>query len=134
METFPASAVASLFLPPANVYLNIPRDRTGRIYVGNLIGVVIITDQEGIILGMRTFGSGSKAKLPAARAKRLISIVSEMRMKKSGDVIPLWPREKTPWQWLDADRFELPLTDLSTKQQEVSSQPLPPASNDGIEE
>ncbi len=123
----------SLFLPPANVYMSIPRDRAGKYYVGNMIGVVIITDQEGNILGMRTISG--KGKLPASRAKKLIAAVSERRTKKSSDAIPLWPREKTPWQWLEADRFELSHTDLSTtKQQEVPSQPLPPATNDGIEE
>ena len=124
----------SLFLPPANVYMSLPRDRGGKYVLSNLIGAVIITDQEGYILGMRTFGSGGKGKLPGARAKKLIAAVSDRRTKKSADAIPLWPREKTPWHWLDADRFELPLTELTTKPQEVPSQPLPPAQTDGIEE
>ncbi|MBQ9336026.1 MAG: hypothetical protein IJS14_01860 [Lentisphaeria bacterium] len=122
----------SLFLPPANVYMSVPRDRSGKLSVGGLVGVVIITDKEGNILGIRVFGAG-KGKIPTSRAKRLVSIVSDMRKKGEGAIL-LWPREKTPWQWLDADRFELPLTEFPAKTQEAARQPLPAAQNDGIEE
>ena len=123
---------ASLFLPPAYVYMCLPRDRSGKYDLANLIGMVVLSDQEGNVLGWKTFSG--RGKLPAARAKKLTAAVSEIRTKKIDDSIRLWPREKTPWQWLDADRFELPLTDFNTKPPEASRQPTTPASTDGVEE
>ena len=124
---------ASLFLPSSYVYLHVPQER-GRLSLRGVEGIVIIADKENNILGRKVFGYGARTKLPASRVQPLAAAATQLRGKKTKNQVMLWPREKTPWHWLDADRFELPLTDLTTKPQEVTSQPLPPAQTDGIEE
>ena len=114
---------ASLFLPASYVYLHMPQER-GKYSLRFLEGVVIIADRDNNILGRRAFGY--KSKLSASRAKRLIAAVMELRGKKSRNQVALWPRENTPWAWLDADRFELPFTPLGDGKTEPGSLSAPP--------
>ena len=124
---------ASLFLPASYVYLYFPQDKAGKYNLRTLEGVVIISDRDNIILGRRAFSY--RNKVSSSRAQKLYAAVAELRGKKTSNQIPLWPREKTPWAWLDADRFELPSTDLSDKPQGGGQkQPLPPVKNDDEKE
>ena len=114
---------ASLFLPSAYVYLHMPLDH-GRYSLRALEGVVFIADQDNTILGRRAFGY--KSKLAPARAQRLIAAAMELRGKKTRNQILLWPREKTPWAWVDADRFELPFTLFDEAKGENKASSAPP--------
>ena len=128
---------ASLFLPAPYVYLYFPLDpRTGKYDIRRLEGVVIVSDRDGVILGRRAFAY--KSKMSSARAKKLFAAVSELRGKKTNNMVMLWPREKTPWAWLDADRFELPDPDADRslpkeKLRDVQSS-LPPSEGEGNKE
>lgn len=113
---------ASLFLPAQDVYLHIPTERS-RYSLRSVEGVVVISDRENKILGRRVFGN--KFKLTTDRARSLLKAVDEIQRKNGADCISLWPREKTPWAWLDADRFELPLTSLTENKPAVQAQPQP---------
>ena len=99
---------ASLFLPGQYVYLHVPAENN-HATVRAVEGVVVISDRENKVLGSRAFGY--RNKLAPGRAKKLLDVVNELQQSKA-DCVALWPREKTPWAWLDADRFELPLTAL----------------------
>ena len=97
---------ASLLFPGQYVYMHIPSENN-HAFIRSIEGVVVISDRENNVLGRRAFGY--RSKLAPARVKKLLDAVNELQQSKTG-CIALWPREKTPWAWLDADRFELPLT------------------------
>ena len=115
---------ASLFLPPQYVYLHVPQER-GRYSLRAIEGVVLISDRENKLLGRRVFNyvKDNKGKVSSARAKSLIAAVDEIRRKGGADCIDLWPREMTPWAWLDSNRFELPLTLLPEDKAADHAQP-----------
>lgn len=99
---------ASLFLPGQYVYFHLPAENNHP-SVRSIEGVAVISDRENNVLGRRAFGY--RSKLSPGRVNKLLDAVKELQQNKA-DCVPLWPREKTPWAWLDADRFELPLTVL----------------------
>ena len=118
---------ASLFLPAPYVYLHMPQER-GKYSLRLLEGVVIISDRDNNILGRRAFAY--KSKLSSSRAQRLIAAAAELRGRKGRNQVPLWPRENTPWEWVDADRFELPFTpvgEVKTEPGKLSVSPQLPA-------
>ena len=121
---------ASLFLPSPYVYVHFPHERE-KYSLAGLEGVVIISDKDDNILGRKAFGYRSKVKVN--RAKALIDAVSQLRGKKTKNQVMLWPREKTPWAWLDADRFEFPALELDrdTKVSGGAKAPVPPVGNEG---
>ena len=119
---------ASLFLPPSYVYLHFPLDR-GKTTLRALEGVVIIADKDNNVLGRKVFGYGSRTKLTAARMQTLSAAAGQLRGKKTKNQVMLWPREKTPWAWLEADRFEFPALDPGNdpKAAGAAKPPVPPA-------
>lgn len=121
---------ASLFLPSSYVYLHVPHER-GRVSVRSLEGVVIIADKENNILGRKVFGFGSRTKLPAKRVQILAESAMQLRGKKTKNQVMLWPREKTPWAWLDADRYEFPAIEPGNdlKAADPAQPAVPPAEN-----
>ena len=98
---------ASLFLPAPYVYLHVPQER-GRSSVRSCEGVVIIADKDNNILGRKVFGFGTRTKLSAKRVQILADAAGQLRGKKTKNQVMLWPREKTPWAWLESDRYEFP--------------------------
>ena len=119
---------ASLFLPPSYVYLHFPLDR-GKNTLRALEGVVIIADKDNNVLGRKVFGYGSRTKLTAARIQTLSAAAGQLRGKKTKNQVMLWPREKTPWAWLESDRFEFPALDPGNEPKAVGAAkpPVPPA-------
>lgn len=115
---------ASLILPYQYVYLHVPLDR-GRYNIKPLEWVVLISDRNNKLLGRYAFGN--KFKLTSERTKLLLNMADEIQRKNGADCIELWPREKTPWAWLDAERFELPLTSLSENNPTETASPQPKA-------
>ena len=125
---------ASLFLPSAYVYLHVPLDR-GKASVRNFEGVVIIADKENNILGRKVFGFGSRTKLSANRMQTLAAAAAQLRGKKTKNQVMLWPREKTPWSWIDAERYEFPAIEPGNdfKAEGAAPPPVAPAEN-GVKE
>lgn len=119
---------ASLFLPSSYVYLHIPLER-GKYSLRMLEGVVIISDKDNNILGRKAFGY--RGKLTVNRAQTLVEAASQLRGKKTKNQVMLFPREKTPWAWLDADRFEFPAVEQKHDFNAPSGNkaPVPPAGN-----
>ena len=120
---------ASLFLPSSYVYLHIPQERA-KSSLQALEGVVISADKENNILGRKAFGY--RGKLTPERMRILVNAATQLRGKKMKNQVMLWPREKTPWAWLDADRFEFPAIglDADTKASSAGKAPISPAGND----
>ena len=113
----------SLFLPPPYLYLYFPLETTGSRSVSDragskydlrkMEGVVIISDQGGRELGVHVFSP--RSKLSSRREQQLLAAARELRGKAQGEgILQLWPREKTPWAMLDADRFEVPAVQLTS--------------------
>ena len=100
---------ASLFLPSSYVFLHFPQER-GKYSLRSLEGVVVISDKDNKILGRKAFGY--RTKLTVGRAQNLVKSAALLRGKKTRNQVVLWPREKTPWACLDADRFEMPAVEL----------------------
>ena len=125
---------ASLFLPSSYVFLHVPQER-GRLSLRELEGVVIIADKANNILGRKVFGFGTRTKLPAGRMQTLASAAAQLRGKKTKNQVMLWPREKTPWAWLEAERYEFPAIDPGNdfKAAGAAQPPVPPAEN-GVKE
>ena len=124
--------MASLFLPSSYVYLHFPQER-GKYSLRALEGVVIIADKENNILGRKAFGY--RVKLTPDRMRTLVNAATQLRGKKTKNQVMLWPREKTPWAWLDADRFEFPAMgqEIDGKAPAAGKTPVPPAGNDAKE-
>ena len=120
---------ASLFLPSSYAYLHIPQERAKQ-SLQALEGVVIIADKENNILGRKAFGH--RGKLTPDRMRALVNAAMQLRGKKTKNQVSLWPREKTPWAWLDADRFELPAIgqNADIKASDTKKAPIPPAGNE----
>lgn len=102
--------MASLFMPPCYVFPYLPKEKNGKYNLKNLEGVIIFKDSNGRILGKKAFSYTKK--LTTKRADALFSSVERLQNQLP---IMLWPREKTPWEWVDADRFELPLTAIANE-------------------
>ena len=126
---------ASLFLPSSYVYLHVPQER-GRISIRGLEGIVIIADKTNNILGRKVFGYGSRTKLSANRVQTLAAAAAQLRGKKTKNQVMLWPREKTPWAWLDADHYEFPASDPGNdpKAANAAQPPVPPPAENGEKE
>ena len=123
---------ASLFLPSSYVYLHVPQER-GKNSLRMLEGVVIIADKENNILGRKAFGY--RGKLTPDRMKTLVNAATQLRGRKTKNQVMLWPRERTPWAWLDADRFEFPALDREAdgKAATAGKKAVPPAGNEAKE-
>ena len=119
---------ASLFLPSSYVYLHFPLDR-GKTTLRALEGVVIIADKDNNVLGRKVFGYGSRTKLSSGRMQTLASAAGQLRGKKTKNQVMLWPREKTPWAWLESDRYEFSAleTGNDSKAAGAAKTPVPPA-------
>jgi|GEM_PF-1923247 len=112
----------SLFLPPPYLYLYFPLENTAARVVERagskydlrrMEGVVIISDRNGRELGVHVFAP--RSKLSSKREQQLLAAARELRSKAQGEgILQLWPREKTPWAPLDADRFEVPAVQLTS--------------------
>lgn len=100
----------SLFLPPNYAYAYLPRDKSDKLDVRSLEGVVVIRDGQGRIMGRKAFSL--RKGLTNRAAANLLRQVETMRR---GGRVPrfFWPREKTPWAWVDSENYELPAVDLS---------------------
>ena len=120
---------ASLFLPSSYAYLHIPQERAKN-SLQAVEGVVIIADKENNILGRKAFGY--RGKLTPERMRILVNAATQLRGKKTKNQVMLWPREKTPWAWLDADRFEFPAIgeDADMKTSSARKKPNAPAGNE----
>lgn len=101
--------MVSLFMPPSYVYMYFPKDKTDKYNMKEIEGVVLFFDRDGVLIGAKAFDT--KNRLTKTRSMQLIDAVEELR-KSQKMAITLWPREKTPWQWIDSDRFELPKTEI----------------------
>lgn len=121
---------ASLFLPSSYVYLHVPQER-GRLSLKGVEGVVIIADKANNILGRKVFGLNSRTKISASHLQNLPIAAAQLRGKKTKNQVMLWPREKTPWAWLDADHYEFPAIapDNDFKAAIAPQPPVPPAEN-----
>ena len=88
--------------------------------------MVIISDRNGRELGVHVFSP--HAKMTTAQVQKLLASARERRGKMQGDnIIQLWPREKTPWAPLDADRFEVPAVQLTSPGGASGEKPVVPA-------
>lgn len=101
--------MVSLFMPPSYVYMYFPKDKMDKYNMKEIEGVVLFFDKDGVVIGAKAFDT--RNRLTKNRSTQLIDAVEELRKSRKMPVT-LWPREKTPWQWLDADRFELPKTEI----------------------
>lgn len=101
---------ASLFLPPGYVYAYLPAVN-GRYELKDVKGVVIITGPGGRVLGRQAFSY--RRRETGRTESQLYALADKLRGDAGHFAAWLWPREKTPWQWLDADRYELPLTEIT---------------------
>ena len=125
----------SLFLPPPYLYLYFPLENTAprvvadrggnsRYDLRRMEGVVIISDRNGRELGVHVFAP--RSKLSSRREQQLLAAARELRSKGQGEgILQLWPREKTPWAPLDADRFEVPAVQLTSPSGGAGEKPVP---------
>lgn len=101
----------SLFLPPNYVHVYMPRNKSDKLDPKALSGVVRILDEKGVVLGQKAFSlRGSLTKKESAFLLKQCETAARGRMSEY-----FFPREKTPWQWVDSDYYELPATELSGK-------------------
>ena len=75
-----------------------------------LDGVVVIRDKQGKILGRKAF---SFRKGLTNRDSAAVIRQWESLQKQGGIPEVFFPREKTPWQWVESEYYELPATELS---------------------
>ncbi len=101
--------MVSLFMPPSYLYMYFPKDKTDKYNLKDMEGVVLFFDKDSVVIGAKVFEY--KSRLTKTRSTQLLDAVEELRKSQKMPIM-LWPREKTPWQWLDSDRFELPKTDF----------------------
>lgn len=102
---------ASLFMPPNFVYAFFPEDRTGKYNLKDVEGALLIVDRNGVVLGRKAFAF--KGKVSNKQTAALLDEVEKFNSAPGSRPIMLWPREKTPWAWIDADRYELPAVNFS---------------------
>lgn len=99
----------ALFLPPNYVYVYLPRNKSDKLDPKALSGVVRIRDEKGVVLGQKAFSlRGSLTKKESAFLLKQCETAAQGQMSEY-----FFPREKTPWQWVDSDCYELPATALS---------------------
>ncbi len=101
--------MVSLFMPPSYVYMYFPKDKTDKYNLKEMEGVVLFFDKDSVLIGAKAFEV--KGKLSKSRSSQLIDAVGDLKKSQKMPIM-LWPREKTPWQWIDSDRFELPKTEF----------------------
>lgn len=102
----------SLFLPPNYVHAYLPKNKSDKVDPKSLEGVVVIRDNAGVVLGCKAFSfrQGLTKRDSAALLRQWQSRLAQ------GDIPEMFfPREKTPWQWVDSEYYELPATELPGK-------------------
>ena len=100
----------SLVLPPNYVHAYMPRNKSDKFEPRVLDGVVVIRDKQGKILGRKAF---SFRKGLTNRDSAAVIRQWESLQKQGGIPEVFFPREKTPWQWVESEYYELPATELS---------------------
>ena len=100
---------AALYMPPSTVTRYISRDKKSKEVLKNIQGIVILSDREGNILGMHCFdlSTGGK-KLSRNQRNALLAAFKAINQAKYKFVDGIWPKENTPWEWIDAEKYDLP--------------------------
>ena len=100
---------AALYMPPSTVARYISRERKSREVLKNLEGLVILSDRDDQILGLQFFDlSAGGKKLSASQTAALRNAFRNINREKYKFVDAIWPKENTPWQWIDAEKYDLP--------------------------
>ena len=99
----------ALYMPPSTVVRYISREKKNKEVLKNMQGIVMISDRDDNLLGIHFFdlSSGSK-KLSPSQTAALRTAFKNINQEKYKFVDALWPKENTPWQWIDAEKFDLP--------------------------
>ena len=100
---------AALYMPPSTVARYISRERKSRDVLKNLQGIVILSDRDDQILGLQFFDlSAGGKKLSSSQTAALRNAFRNINQEKYKFVDAIWPKENTPWQWIDAEKYDLP--------------------------
>ncbi len=97
----------ALYLPPSMVYRYVSQSKSTKDVLKRLDGIVILSDKDDNILGMKVF-TDSSSKLTRTRETDILTGLKNINQAKYKFVDAIWPKENTPWQWIDADRYDLP--------------------------
>ncbi|MBO5725089.1 MAG: hypothetical protein J6S58_09700 [Lentisphaeria bacterium] len=101
----------SLFLPPNYVHAYVPREKKSEKFdLKTLEGVVLIRSGRGKVLGSKAFSF--RRNLTKRDSAALIRQYETLWAQRKISAL-FFPREKTPWQWVASDEYELPATALS---------------------
>ncbi len=118
---------ASLYIPPFILARHIKIDKNKNTFLKEIEGAVIFRDKDGKMLQAKFFpdlkGSDAK-KVPEAVVKRLQLADKDPNIIKFDNSV--FPREKTPWQWVDADTYDLPKGGEDIPKKTKSTEPAIP--------
>ncbi len=103
----PEKHYVALYMPPSTVYRYISRDTKARSVMKNLQGIVIISDRDDNVLGMHFFDPSSGKSLSRSQAAALRTAYRNINQARYKLVDAIWPKENTPWQWIDAELYDL---------------------------
>ena len=98
----------ALYMPPSTVYRYISQDTKIKSVVKNLQGIVIISDRDDNVLGMHFFDLSTGKSLSRSQAAALRNAYKNINQAKYKFVDAIWAKENTPWQWIDAEKYDLP--------------------------
>lgn len=99
----------ALYMPPSTVARYISREKKSKEVLKNIQGVVIISDRDDNLLGVHYFdlSTGGK-KLTRNQRNTILTAYKAINQAKYKFVDGIWPKENTPWQWVDAEKYDLP--------------------------
>lgn len=119
----------ALYMPPSTVTRYISREKKAKDILKNFIGIVIISDRDDNILGIHYFdlSTGSK-KLTRNQRNAVLAAYRTINQAKYKFVNGIWPKENTPWEWIDAEKYDLPRPVFSNPGK-AQAKPMPAEQN-----
>ena len=100
----------TLFMPPPLFYKSYANSKSSAKALKECDAIIFFYDGDRIIGQKMWSGSTKSGKMSSKQESSFYAAFKRMNNLPANKIVNgLWPREKTPWQWLSADRMDLPV-------------------------
>lgn len=100
----------TLFMPPPLFYKSYASTKSSARALKECDAIILFYDGDRLIGQKMWSGSSKSGKMDRKQESSFYAAFKRMNDLPGNKIVNgLWPREKTPWQWLSADRMDLPV-------------------------
>ena len=103
----------TLFMPPPLFYKSYASTKSNAKALKECDAIIFFYDGDRLIGQKMWSGSTKGGKMSSKQESSFYAAFKRMNDLPANKIVNgLWPREKTPWQWLSADRMDLPVPEF----------------------